>query len=614
MKVFNLILIFLIVLTNSSAMDEGEKHLPDTLFTEVTVLRNHDDAIPVKHLHKGRFACVVVGNADVFYSRLSLYKEMPLFGISPKNPGMAFSILNVLNEYDRLVIVIESSFVDKKIEQAISRLAREIQSVVLFLDDAFRLMHWDGIGEMPTLMISGGNCRVRQDLAAQVLFGGRAATGRLPYSVGNLFQEGDGISTEKLSRFSYHIPGHDDDEAHHHLKSKIDGFISHAISEQAFPGCQILMAINGRVLIHEAYGHHTYMDRTPVHLLDLYDVASVTKIAGPLPLLMKLTANETINLDAAFSHYWSDWRNRLFRRSNKSDLTLRQLLVHQGGLVPYINFYAGTKDDGMFVRRFYRHQYEERFTLEIDDHLYLRNRYLRRVYRDIRRSPVSENAGSRYSCLSFLVYPSVIEELTGIDYEEVLYENIYKPLGISRMVYNPLQKGFYREEIPPTEMDIAFRQTLVHGRVHDEAAAVLGGVSGNAGLFANANDLGKLMQMYLNGGHYGGEVLFPEDIMAEFNRVQFPELDNRRALGFDKPHLDNNERTDNNAFPALGADASSFGHLGFTGTMVWADPEHQIVYVFLSNRIHPSRSHNAISRLRVRTALLQMLYDEVLTQ
>ncbi|ASB50052.1 serine hydrolase domain-containing protein [Alkalitalea saponilacus] len=614
MKVFNLILFSLIFLADAVATDESECHQRDSLFADVVVLKNQDNIIPLQYLHQGRFACIVVGNADEFYSRLSLYKEMPLFGIPPQNPEVALSILDAAKDYDRLIIVIESSSTDKEIEQAISRLSKQSQSVVLFLDDAYRLINWKGVNEIPALMVSGGNCRIQQDLAAQILFGGRAAAGRLPYSVEDIFIEGAGISTENLSRFSYHIPGLDDDEIHHHLKSKIDDFLTHAIEELAFPGCQVFMAVNGRVIIHEAYGHHTYLEKTPVHLLDLYDVASITKIAGPLPLLMQLTDNEIIGLDDAFSEYWGDWRSRLFRRSNKSDVTLRQLLAHQGGLVPYINFYANTKDDGLFRRRFYRHQFEERFTLEIDDHLYLRDRYLRRVFRDIRRSSVSENPEYRYSCLSFLIYPSVIEKLTDRNFEEALYEDIYKPLGISRMVYNPLQKGFYREEIPPTEMDLAFRSALVHGRVHDEAAAVMGGVSGNAGLFSNANDLGKLMQMYLNGGSYGGEVIFSQDTMEEFNRVQFPEMENRRALGFDKPHPDNDERTVNNAFPALGAHSSSFGHLGFTGTMVWADPEHQMVYVFLSNRVYPSRSHNAISRLRVRTALLQMLYDEVKNQ
>ncbi len=227
----------------------------------------------------------------------------------------------------------------------------------------------------------------------------------------------------------------------------------------------------------------------------------------------------------------------------------------------------------------------------------------------IRRSRLLPYVEYRYSGLSFLVYPEMISQITGTSYEKLLYSEVFKPLGASRLVYNPLEKGFSKGEIPPTEMDLFYRESQVHGRVHDEAAAVFGGVSGNAGLFGNANDLGKLMQMYLNKGSYGGQQLLPEQVVNEFTCVQFPENENRRGLGFDKPLLNNDSKEIDEAYPARSASAASFGHSGFTGTFVWMDPAYRVLYIFLSNRVFPTRENVALYDLNVRTAIQQILYD-----
>lgn len=233
------------------------------------------------------------------------------------------------------------------------------------------------------------------------------------------------------------------------------------------------------------------------------------------------------------------------------------------------------------------------------------------MYRMIRKSDRLPDTKYLYSGLSFLIYPELISEITGSDYETLLYNSVFWPLGARRLVYNPLSHGFSRIEIPPTEMDVFYRESQVHGRVHDEAAAVLGGVSGNAGLFGNANGLAKLMQMYVNMGRYGGEQIIPERVVEEFTRVQYPENDNRRGLGFDKPLPDNKSKNPDDAFPAVDASESSFGHSGFTGTFVWMDPEYEVVYIFLSNRVFPTRNNTKLYGLNVRTVVQQILYDEL---
>jgi CubicO group peptidase (beta-lactamase class C family) len=208
------------------------------------------------------------------------------------------------------------------------------------------------------------------------------------------------------------------------------------------------------------------------------------------------------------------------------------------------------------------------------------------------------------------VSPAVIEEITGRPYTEALYEDFFRPLGATTLRYNP-RSSFPAYRIVPTETDNFFRRELVHGYVHDEASAVLGGISGNAGLFSSAGDLAKLLQMYLNSGEYGGIRYLSKEVIDEFTSVQFPENNNRRGLGFDKPLIDNDLLPVHRRYPSEGASPSSFGHSGFTGTFVWMDPEYDLLYIFLSNRVHPTRDNNLISSLNIRTAILQVFYDEL---
>jgi len=206
--------------------------------------------------------------------------------------------------------------------------------------------------------------------------------------------------------------------------------------------------------------------------------------------------------------------------------------------------------------------------------------------------------------------PQLKKDFSGQAYTEFLDDNFYHPLGAYNVTYNPLDK-FPKDQIVPTEYDAYYRKRQVQGTVHDEAAAVFGGVAGNAGLFANANDLAKLIEMYMQMGTYGGERYLSDATMKDFTRVQFPENDNRRGLGFDKPLLNNNEVSPEKAYPCPGASPESFGHSGFTGTFVWADPTNDLIYIFLSNRVYPTRERNMLGKLNVRTNILQVFYDEL---
>ena len=388
------------------------------------------------------------------------------------------------------------------------------------------------------------------------------------------------------------------------IQQKVDSIMEMGIDSLAFPGAQLLVAKNDTIIFHKAYGFHTYDSIQPVALNDLYDLASVTKISGPLPALMKLVDEGKLDLDEPFSQYWKPWRHR----KDKKDLTLREILAHQAGLVPYIVFLQKVlRKNGTLKRRFLHASSSKRFTAQVYDGLYINHRFERKMNRIINRSKVSDEKKYVYSGLTFLIFPQLIEQLTGTDYQTYLDENFYQPLGCHTLGYLP-KENYYGNAIVPTEMDSIFRKTVVQGWVHDENASLKGGVSGNAGLFGTADDLTKLMLLYQNYGKVDGQQLISAETVKEFTEVQYPENDNRRGLGFDKPMLNNSELPLGEAYPSPLASPKSFGHSGFTGTFVWADPENRLTFIFLSNRVYPSRSHRQLYELNIRTALQNVFY------
>ncbi|MDF0714671.1 serine hydrolase [Muricauda sp. 334s03] len=389
------------------------------------------------------------------------------------------------------------------------------------------------------------------------------------------------------------------------INQKVDSIMEMGIDSLAFPGAQLLVAKNDTIIFHKAYGFHTYDSIQPVALNDMYDLASVTKISGPLPALIKLVDEGKLDLDKPFSTYWKPWK----KRKDKKDLTLREILAHQAGLIPYIVFLQKVlRKNGKIKKRFVHLSSNKRFQGQVYDGLYINNRFERKMNRIINRSKVSGEKKYKYSGLTFLIFPSLIEQLTGTDYQTYLDENFYQPLGCHTLGYLP-KENHYVNAIVPTEVDSLFRKTLVKGWVHDENASLKGGVSGNAGLFGTADDLAKLMLFYQNFGNVDGQQLISAKTVKEFTEVQYPENENRRGLGFDKPLLDNPELPLEEAYPSPLASPKSFGHSGFTGTFVWADPEKKLTFIFLSNRVYPSRDHRQLYGLNIRTALQDVFYQ-----
>ncbi len=385
------------------------------------------------------------------------------------------------------------------------------------------------------------------------------------------------------------------------FSSQIDSIIANAIDSMAFPGAQVLVAKGGEIVFEKAYGYHTYNQEIKVKLDHMYDLASITKVTTGLPLLMNLVAKGKIDLDKPISTYIPMWK-----RSNKADITIREILAHQAGLLPYIVYYAEAQDiNGNWKKKTFKNKKNKKYSISITDSLFMHKKYHKKMSKRIRDTRMGDK-NYKYSGLFFQLLPKLIENIKGRPFLEILNREIYHPIGVKGdLMYLPAER-YPQEKIVPTEMDTLFRHQMVHGTVHDEAAAMWGGVSCNAGLFGNAKGLAQLFQVYLDNGRYKGRKFIDSTSIVNFTQCQYCDNDNRRGLGFDKPLLEFDE-----ILSTVAKDASreSFGHSGFTGTLVWADPKHDLVYVFLSNRVYPTREQRHIYTMNVRPKIHQVVYD-----
>lgn len=389
------------------------------------------------------------------------------------------------------------------------------------------------------------------------------------------------------------------------LSATIDSLVNDATCRSAFPGCQILVARDGKIVHHKSYGHHTYRRYRPVENDHIFDLASCSKVMGATIALMKLVEDGKLNLDKPFSNVFP-----YFIGSNKEDITLREFLAHQGGLQPSVSVWNIAFEDGKLREGLFSYTKSEDYPIEVYKNMWGHKDLRERVYKAVADTKLREKK-YRYSCMSFLCYPYVVESITGKGYEEFLRDTFYDPIGADAIMLNPAHK-YPMEKILPTEVDTALRNALVHGYVHDESAALLGGISGNAGLFANAESMAKILQMLLNEGTYGGRRYLQKKTVREWTSCQYPENGNRRGLGFDRPTFDNSPSLSlEDSYPSPSVSQKSWGHYGFTGTMFWVDPEEDIIYIFLSNRVYPDRGIDALGTTGVRGKCLEAVYEAI---
>jgi beta-N-acetylhexosaminidase len=581
----------------------------------LTVLKN-SGLIPFQRLDTLHIATVAVGEDTIvpFQQMADRYMVVDHYFLPKEaSPEEVSELLVKLKSYNLVIAGIlnignyprKNYHTTEGQTEAIRQLVNQNRTAVLFFGNAYALRFFPEIEKSQTLVMAYQADPVAQEAATELLFGAEGANGKLSVTADSLFTTGTGIEIQPVKRLKYTLP----EEAgisSFFLKHKIDSLALQGLDAGAYPGCQVLIARKGKVIFHSCYGYLSFDKKEHVTRDHLYDFASVTKVSGPLPVILKLTGEGRFDLSKKMSDYLP-----LFRNSNKENILVRDVLAHQAQLPAVIPFWNSrlARDRKLREKVFSDHPLSSG-SVRISSHLWMEPQYVDTMYQEINRIPLLKNKKYLYTCMGFTLWPLVIQNITGQPYETWLKNNIYKPLGAGTLTYNPY-KYFPVSRMVPTEVDDYFRKEELRGFVHDEGAAMLGGISGNAGLFGTANDLAKLWQMYLQKGYYGGVRFYPEETAIEFNRVQFPENGNRRALGFDKPLLDNKTQPAKDAYPCKDASPDSFGHSGYTGTFVWADPGQELLFIFLSNRVNPTRNNEKLYTLGTRGVMLQSIYDAI---
>ena len=579
----------------------------------LTVLKN-DDILPVQKLEIKKIASVIIGDNKIpdFQNMLSNYTKIDRFYLSKNATEKEWvNLRQKLENYNLVIAGVNgiNIYPSKKYgttelqRKVVSEIVEANNSIIVFFGNGYAIKHFANIHHSKGLILAYQNNKLTQELAAQFVFGAFDATAKLPVTIDNRFKLNDGIEVKKNGSFSYSVP-EDVGISSALLEYKIDSIAILGVDSAAYPGCQVLIAKHGEIIFHKCYGYLTYNKTQPVEKSNIYDWASVTKVTGPLPALMKLVDEKKIDLDSKFSNYWGD-----FKKSNKKDLKVREILAHQSSLASWIPFWEMTvTETGGLDKKVFKSRPSRKYSVRVSENLYMNKHFRKTMFDTIRTSELLPRKKYLYSGLSFYLYPEIISNLTGQDYESYLKKSFYEPLGANTITFNAY-KFFPLKRIVPTEMDDFFRQEQLRGFVHDEGAAMMGGVSGNAGLFGTTNDLAKLFQMYLQKGYFGGRRYISEKTLNEFTRIQFPDNENRRGLGFDKPYIDNEKNKLLDAYPAVSTSKNSFGHSGYTGTFAWADPDEGLLFIFMSNRVYPTRENSKLYKLNIRTAMHQAIYD-----
>ena len=411
---------------------------------------------------------------------------------------------------------------------------------------------------------------------------------------------GTGEIYNAISSLSYGLPervGMDSE-----LLNRIDSVANHAVKNRMTPGIQLLVARKGKVIYNKNFGYHTYSKKNKVDFDDMYDVASLTKILATLPVLMELEEKGSVSLDSKLSSIIPE-----YKKTNKKNITLKKMLSHYAQLKPWIPFYYATLDTVTKKPspKYYRKKRAKGFDVEVTNTLFMRNDYKDSIQEIIKESELLSRLRYRYSDLPYYILKNYLEGFYDKSLHEITQDRFYKSLGANYTTYNP-RKKFSLKDIVPTEIDSYYRYKKVHGYVHDMGAAMQGGIGGHAGVFSNANDVAKIMQMYLQKGFYGGKRYFKNETVDKFNKCYYCHADNRRGIGFDKPQLGDEG-------PTCGCiSMTSFGHSGFTGTYAWADPEQEIVYIFLANRTYPEAGKNLLLRENIRTEIQRLIYEAII--
>ena len=571
----------------------------------ITFIKNEGDVLPIKELSNKKFAYVKLGDgeSDDFEKMLNNYTQVDVVYNSKLDV-----LLQKLKKYDVVIIGYHKSnanpWKDYKFANVelvkLQEIARQNKVVLNVLTSPYSLLQVKSFTNIDGIVVSYQNSKLAQELSAQAIFGAFDVNGKLPVSIKDDFKVGEGVEKKSLQRLQYSIPeevGMSSD-----CLSIIDKRIDTILKEKMTPGGQVLVARNGVVVYKRNFGYHTHLKKKKVKDTDVYDLASLTKILASLPLIMKAEEEKKFSIYSSLGDILHKYRD-----SNKDTLLVKEVLSHMARLKSWIPFYLKTQDSITHknLPEYYSMKYSKKYNTRVAKNLYLNKIYKDSISKYIVESEQRERDGYKYSDLGYYIFKDILETKYQSSLNKLAETYLYNPIGANRTSYLPLQK-FAKNAIVPSEKDDYYRNQLVHGYVHDMGAAMQGGVGGHAGLFGNANDVAKIMQMFLQNGYYGGMQYYQPETVAKFNKRYYADKEVRRGLGFDKPQINPKEK------PTCGCVSDqSFGHSGFTGTYTWADPESGVVYVFLSNRVYPTMKNRGLVKSNMRTKIQEDIQNSI---
>ena len=587
------ILVFFLAIIWSNSLFSNDS----TTIHSSVLLKNSKNIIPLKKLDTLKIATLNLSSNSLnsFEASSDNYTNIDHFHFNTfSSKRMIRAMSRELKEFN--LIIVNTDTIHFEIANLIHELSLR-NKIILNYVGGKKLFFEDLITNSCQAILYNSNSKPKNlKHASQIVFGGLSCSNSLVNDLCKNFQSGDGLSTNK-TRLSYLNP--EEIDINDSILYKIDSIINNGINKRAMPGCQILAAKDGNVFFNKSYGNHTYDSSSKkVENSDIYDLASITKIASSALILMQLESKNRFSVDSTLGYYLPE----ILDSTDYKDLVLKDILTHQAGLASWIPFYVKTLNDGMPSYELY-----SKLPSNIHQSLVAKNLYMLSSYRDtiferILSTNVNKNKKYKYSDVGYYFINEIIKKIT-FNSQDLIAENIYNKIGLQNIGYNPLNK-WDLSRITPTENDTFFRHQLIHGYVHDQGAALLGGVGGHAGLFSNANDLAVIMQMYLNNGTYGGDTIISSEIIKKYTSSPYYNTNkNRRGIAFDKPVRDGAGGP--TCFEC--SSFKSFGHSGFTGNLTWADPESGILYVFLSNRVYPDAENHKLISMNIRTELMNVI-------
>lgn len=590
--------------------NERSKELKQLIYNKaVTVTRDEFGLIPIKGLATVDMASIAVGGEEgnLFQSTLELYGNVKPYLVLDK-PSRNTQWQNVADEAaknDLVIVSIHKVRQSEKLDYGITEetlnmlryLQKKSRLIVCVFGNPYSLKFFD---EFETVLCGFEDEDEAQMAAANVLFGVNSASGKVP--VNTLSADGKldyGYDVESFERLGFAMPSEVGMET-----SKLDEIrkiAQTAINGQEFPGCQVLIARKGKVVYYEGFGNLKYAYGEPVTRHTIYDLASVTKVASTIQAMMMLYDQKLIDINKKLSFYLPELNG-----TNKSQLTIKDILLHQAGLKAFVPFFESTKDGAERLNpTYFSTENNTNGFVKIADEIYINPALKDSVFSWIQSSSLIGQPGSKYvySDLGLLLLQRLTERVTNRNLDAYVGVNIYEPMGLNQMTYNVFQR-VPKDLVAPTEVSGDFRKSAIQGTVHDPNAALLGGIAGHAGLFSNAWDLAKLMQMNLNGGSYDDRTFFSKQTIDFFTNSQ--SRVSHRGLGWNKPSGPGDGTVSQYASDL------TYGHTGFTGTCVWVDPKEEMIFVFLSNRVYPSASNQKLIKNKTRQKIHDVAYKAII--